>query len=94
MTKARCIECNRIFDLLNELDAEEWHYGHDCEILNFDDLDDQLRNKLIYEAYESLCQENLVPYGIQTGDDGLWYEYDPAIELARKTYNDENNIRV
>lgn len=28
----RCIECGRVFDLLNELDAEEWHYGHDCEI--------------------------------------------------------------
>jgi len=31
MTKARCIECGRVFDLLNELDAEEWAYGHDCE---------------------------------------------------------------
>jgi hypothetical protein len=30
-TKARCIECGRVFDLLNELDAEEWSYGHDCE---------------------------------------------------------------
>lgn len=26
-----CPECNRTFDLLNEQDAEEWHYGHDCE---------------------------------------------------------------
>ena len=31
MTKAKCIECGRVFDLLNELDAEEWSYGHDCE---------------------------------------------------------------
>jgi hypothetical protein len=30
-TRAKCIECSRIFDLLNELDAEEWAYGHDCE---------------------------------------------------------------
>jgi len=30
-TKAQCVECNRVFDLLNDLDAEEWAYGHDCE---------------------------------------------------------------
>lgn len=30
-TKVQCIECNRIFDLLDEDDAQEWHYGHDCE---------------------------------------------------------------
>jgi len=32
-TKAQCVECNRVFDLLNDLDAEEWAYGHDCESL-------------------------------------------------------------
>ena len=26
-----CQECRRIFDLLDENDANEWHYGHDCE---------------------------------------------------------------
>lgn len=31
-----CPECNRTFDLLNELDAEEWAYGHDCEELEDD----------------------------------------------------------
>lgn len=30
-TKAKCRECDRVFDLLNEDDASEWHYGHDCE---------------------------------------------------------------
>ncbi len=30
-TKAKCVECDRVFDLLNELDANEWGYGHDCE---------------------------------------------------------------
>lgn len=30
-TKATCVECNREFDLLDEEDANEWHYGHDCE---------------------------------------------------------------
>ena len=31
MTDAKCYECGRIFDLLNEKQADEWHYGHDCE---------------------------------------------------------------
>ena len=31
MTDAKCYECGRIFDLLNEKQANEWHYGHDCE---------------------------------------------------------------
>ena len=30
-TKVTCPECNRVFDLTNEQDAEEWAYGHDCE---------------------------------------------------------------
>lgn len=30
-TKARCCECNRVFDLTDEDDASEWYYGHDCE---------------------------------------------------------------
>jgi hypothetical protein len=31
-TKARCIECERVFDLLDDNDASEWAYGHDCEV--------------------------------------------------------------
>ena len=27
-----CDECGRVFDLYNEKDAEEWEYGHDCEV--------------------------------------------------------------
>ena len=27
-----CIECSRVFDMYNEEDAEEWAYGHDCEV--------------------------------------------------------------
>ena len=30
-TKAKCGECLRVFDLLDEMDAEEWFGGHDCE---------------------------------------------------------------
>ncbi len=27
----KCVECNRVFDLLNDEEAGEWAYGHDCE---------------------------------------------------------------
>jgi hypothetical protein len=30
-TKAKCVECGRVFDLTDENDAAEWAYGHDCE---------------------------------------------------------------
>jgi len=30
-TKTVCGECGRIFDLLNEEEASEFYYGHDCE---------------------------------------------------------------
>lgn len=29
--EAKCVECERVFDLLDETDAEEYFYGHDCE---------------------------------------------------------------
>jgi hypothetical protein len=31
-TKAQCVECERVFDLMDEDDAGEWYYGHDCEV--------------------------------------------------------------
>lgn len=31
-TTARCPECGRVFDLMDEDDAGEWYYGHDCEV--------------------------------------------------------------
>lgn len=30
-TKAKCEECGRVFDLMDEEDAGEFYYGHDCE---------------------------------------------------------------
>ncbi len=27
----KCEECGKVFDLLDENQAEEYHYGHDCE---------------------------------------------------------------
>ena len=32
VTNTRCYECNRVFDLLNDIDAQEYYYGHDCEV--------------------------------------------------------------
>lgn len=29
--KSKCVECGRVFDLLDEKEASEWFYGHDCE---------------------------------------------------------------
>ena len=31
VTSVRCDECNRMFDLMNDIDAQEYYYGHDCE---------------------------------------------------------------
>jgi len=31
-TLPACAECGRAFDLTNNRDAEEWVYGHDCEV--------------------------------------------------------------
>ena len=28
-----CRECGRTFDLTDDSDAEEWAYGHDCEVM-------------------------------------------------------------
>lgn len=30
-SSAKCAECGRVFDLFDEDEANEWHYGHDCE---------------------------------------------------------------
>lgn len=31
-TNRMCPECGRVFDLLDEIDADEWAFGHDCEV--------------------------------------------------------------
>lgn len=31
MLKATCVECERVFDLMNMDDMSELAYGHDCE---------------------------------------------------------------
>ena len=29
---ASCPECERVFDLSDDTQAEEFYYGHDCEV--------------------------------------------------------------
>jgi len=31
ITTVKCPECERVFDLTNEADADEFYSGHDCE---------------------------------------------------------------
>lgn len=31
-TLAKCPECSRVFNLLDDTDCQEWSYGHDCEV--------------------------------------------------------------
>jgi hypothetical protein len=28
----KCPECGRIFNVMNPVEAQEWYYGHDCEV--------------------------------------------------------------
>jgi predicted Zn finger-like uncharacterized protein len=30
--KVKCPECGRVFDPMNDIDAEELTHGHDCEV--------------------------------------------------------------
>jgi len=31
VTVVRCYECDRMFDLMKDADAQGYYYGHDCE---------------------------------------------------------------
>lgn len=54
--------------------------------LDFDDLEDSIRNKYLTDAYHELYAENKIPYGISTGDNDVWYTYHPVVNLARLNY--------
>ena len=54
--------------------------------IDFDDLEDDIKEQLILEAFEELVHDYRVPYGIMTGDEDTWNNYDPAIRLARLNY--------
>lgn len=56
----------------------------------FTDLPKNQQKDLIEEAFDYLYSQGLVPYGVTTGDDDIWDDYDPAIELATRWYEDES----
>jgi hypothetical protein len=71
------------FDVEDKLDEAE-----EARELDFDDLEDEVQEKYIIEAYEQLDADNSVPYEIATGDEGTIYEYEPILDLARSNYED------
>ena len=56
--------------------------------IDLDDLEPQVQEKYILEAYEQMNADNRVPYEISTGDEGTIYEYEPILDLARSNYED------
>ena len=60
--------------------------------VDFDDLPEKIRLKYIAVAFQSLCDDDQVPYEIQTGDYDTWDNYGPAIELARSNYEEDINL--
>jgi len=56
---------------------------------DWDELPEEIQREIISAAFHNLCVDNLVPYGVQTGDDDTWDNYAPAIELARSWYEND-----
>jgi hypothetical protein len=51
---AQCAECERVFDLLNEEEAGEWYYGHDCDTFERGDCDN-CENKYDTSSRDGRC---------------------------------------
>lgn len=54
---------------------------------DFDDLEEELREQYLSEAYFDLYAQNKIPYGVSTGDTDTWDQYPPVVELARLNYD-------
>ena len=61
--------------------------------VDFDDLPDNIRLQYISRAFECLSEDGSVPYGVETGDDDTWDNYGPAIDLARRNYQDDFDLK-
>jgi len=57
------------------------------KIIDFDNLEEEVRLQYLTEAYEELYADSQIPYGVSTGDDDIWSDYAPVISLAIKNYN-------
>lgn len=60
---AVCDECKRIFDLNDELEADEWYSGHDCEVDYSDDGDDYAGTALS-QALQAYVSAQLKEQGV------------------------------
>jgi len=60
--------------------------------IDFDDLPENVRLYYIGQAFDSLVNDDEVPYEVMTGDEDTWDNYEPAIEMARKNYEDEISL--
>lgn len=70
----QCADCNRKFDMLNECDAEEWLYGHDCEpSTDWRDHVNWARPVTEEDVWSALADANGLEYSdIADGDLAAW----------------------
>jgi hypothetical protein len=59
---AVCSECKRIFDLNDELEADEWYAGHDCEV-DYSDEDDYA-GAALSQALQAYVRAQLKEQGV------------------------------
>lgn len=55
-------------------------------ILDFDNLEQDVQLVFLNQAYNQLYDDGQIPYGVSTGDDDIWSQYQPVIDLAIKNY--------
>jgi hypothetical protein len=55
-------------------------------ILDFDNLEEDVQLVFLTQAYNQLYNDGQIPYGVSTGDDDIWSQYQPVIDLAIKNY--------
>lgn len=60
-------------------------------MIDFEDLEDEVREQYLREAYEELYAENKIPYGVATGDNDTWDAYPPVVERAIRNYESSLN---
>lgn len=57
------------------------------QFIDFDSLEENVQMLYLTQAYEQLYEDGKIPYGVSTGDDQIWSDYEPVINLAIDMYN-------
>lgn len=57
------------------------------QFIDFDSLEENVQMLYLTQAYEQLYEDGKIPYGVSTGDDEIWSDYEPVINLAIDMYN-------